>query len=276
MNAFKLKVIALAAMVIDHIGGAFPQYTPLEFRVIGRLTFPIFVYLLAEGFRHTRSPHKFLLRLLAFAIISEPFYDWALTRARNTSIDYGLWQVDFLNYTNIFFTLFLGGCAIVVFKWLNNVLRQRFLDDFTKWEPLVYGLHMQPPGHLLIAIIAALPTAGFMWVAWWMGADYTGYGVLFIFLMYVVKSPKWLMLAVFAVMNIWQHVGLFEFFARAWAGEISLPLAWYLMIPVTLLTVPMVALYNGKRGPGIKWLFYAAYPVHLGVIAAVVYFVGGS
>ena len=271
MNAFKLKVIALTAMIIDHIGGAFPHHTPFELRVIGRLTFPIFVYLLAEGFRHTRSPGKFLLRLFAFALISEPFYDWALTRARNTCIDYSPWQVDFLNYTNIFYTLFLGGCAIVVFKWLNRVLRLCFLDDDSE-SPLFDRLSLRP-GHLLIAFVAALPTAGYMWLAEQLGTDYGGYGALFIFLMYVIKSPKWLMLTVFAVMNVWQHIGLFETFALVYRYEwFTIPFGWYLMIPVTLLTVPLVAFYNKKRGPGLKWLFYAAYPVHLAALAGVVYF----
>ena len=271
MNAFKLKIIALAAMVIDHIGAAFPQYTPLEFRVIGRLTFPIFVYLLAEGFRHTRNPKKFLLRLLAFAVVSEPFYDWAVTRTRNTSIEYGLWQVDFFNYTNIFYTLFLGGCAIVVFRWLNRVLRQRLLNDSGEWAPLFDHMALQP-GQLLVTIAAALPTAGFMLLAWWLGSDYGAYGVLFVFLMYVIESPKGLMLAVFAFMSVWQHVGLLEVIVRAFRVGYILPFGWYLMIPVTLLTVPLVAFYNGERGPGLKWLFYWAYPVHLGVLVGVAFF----
>jgi len=271
MNAFKLKVIALAAMVIDHIGGAFPQYAPFEFRVIGRLTFPIFVYLLAEGFRHTRSPKKFLLRLFAFALIAEPFYDWALTRTRSTSIDYSLWQVDFLNYTNIFYTLFLGGCAIVVFRWVERMLWQRFFDDGTEWAPLFCDMSLRPEA-IVITMVAALPTAGFMWVAGWLGADYGGYGVLFIFLMYVIKSPKWLMLAVFGVMSIWQHNFLYSYFLDVYRGVIVLPFAVYLMIPVTLLTVPLVAFYNKQRGPRLKWLFYAAYPVHLAVLAGVAFY----
>jgi len=270
VNAFKLKIIALVAMVIDHIGAAFPDYTPLEFRVIGRLTFPIFVYLLAEGFRHTRSPKKFLLRLLVFAIISEPFYDWALTRTRPTYIYYSLWQVDFLNYTNIFYTLFLGGCAIAVFQWLSRVLRQRLFDDYTAWTPLFSHSSLRPE-QLLITMVAALPTAGFMLLAGWLGTDYTGYGVLFIFLMYVINTPKWLMLMVFAAMNVWQHNVLFEFFVSASRGETTLPLGFYLMIPVTLLTVPLIAFYNKKRGPSLKWLFYAAYPAHLAVLAGLAF-----
>jgi len=266
MTAFILKIIALAAMLVDHIGAAFPAHTPLMFRVIGRLTFPIFVFLLAEGFRHTRSPAKFLLRLLAFAIISEPFYDLALTRVRLGATDLGLWQVDFFNYTNIFYTLFLGGMAIAVFQWLNRQLRERFLDIDKKWKPLFSNASLQP-SCLVVAAIAALPTAGFMWLANYLGSDYGGYGVLFIFAMYAIKTPKWLMLAFFALMNVYQHESLFYYFR----GDYIIALEFYLMIPVTLLTVPLIAIYNGRRGPSMKWLFYVAYPAHLAALAGLVY-----
>ena len=43
MTAFNLKIIALSAMFIDHIGVAFPEAVPIWFRTIGRLAFPIFV-----------------------------------------------------------------------------------------------------------------------------------------------------------------------------------------------------------------------------------------
>ena len=266
MTAFVLKIIALTAMLIDHTGATFPDHTPLYFRVIGRLTFPIFVYLLAEGFRHTRSPGKFLLRLFAFALISQPFFDWSLNRSRHISAGYSPWRVDFLNNTNIFYTLFLGGLAIVAFQWIRMTLTQRLQVQSDDGSQSTAGL----PDWLLRLVIfalAALPTAGFMWIAEYLSADYGNYGVLFIFLMYVIKSPKWLMLMVFAVMNVLQHRALFPFFIEG----IRIPWEFYLMIPATLLTVPLIAMYNGKRGPSMKWLFYAAYPAHLAVLATLAF-----
>ena len=266
MTAFVLKMIALTAMIIDHIGAAFPGYAPFEFRIIGRLTFPIFVFLLAEGFRHTRSPMKFLLRLFAFAIISEPFFDWAITRTHLT-YGYNPWRVDFLNNTNIFYTLFLGGVAIVAFQWIARYLTQRFSGDSPE-EPVIphhYSTHL--PQRVAIYSFAALPTIGFMWIAEILGTDYGGYGVLFIFLMYVIKSPKWLVLMVLTVMNVFQHRGLWPFFI----GEIPIPIGFYLMIPATLLTVPLIAMYNQQRGPSLKWLFYIVYPAHLAVLAGLAF-----
>ena len=106
MTAFTLKIIALTAMFIDHIAVVFPDTVPLWFRAIGRLAFPIFAYLLAEGFRHTRSKEKLLMRLLAFAAISEIPYDLVMGNTINSATN-----------TNIFYTLFLGGVAI----WLDII-----------------------------------------------------------------------------------------------------------------------------------------------------------
>jgi len=273
MSAFVLKIIALVAMVIDHTGAAFPDSTPLEFRVIGRLTFPIFVYLLAEGFRYTRDSRKYLLRLFAFALISQPFYDWAVTRTSNTSIVYSPWQVDFFNYTNIFYTLFLGGMAIYLYQWLGREIAILLCGDPNKNPDTRFSNRKEPGAlpicldSLIIAVIAALPAIGLMWIADFLSTDYAAYGVLFIFIMYAVNTPKWLMLAVFTVMNVLQHRGLFAFFL----DSMPIPIQFYWMIPATLLTVPMIAIYNKKRGPSLKWLFYIAYPGHLAVLAGLAF-----
>ena len=109
MTAFTLKIIALFAMLIDHIAVAFPDTFPLWFRAVGRLAWPIFAYFLAEGFRHTKAREKFLMRLLAFAVISEIPYDLVMGNA-----------VNFAANTNIFYTLFLGGMAICLYERLKE------------------------------------------------------------------------------------------------------------------------------------------------------------
>ena len=70
MNNFQLKIIAIILMTIDHIGFIlFPDIIIL--RVIGRLSFPIFVFLIIEGFKNTSNYNSFLKRLISFAVIIE-------------------------------------------------------------------------------------------------------------------------------------------------------------------------------------------------------------
>lgn len=65
-----LKVIAIIAMVIDHIGFMFfPEH--IEFRILGRIAFPIFAFQLAKGYLHTSNKNQYLSRLWVFALLSQ-------------------------------------------------------------------------------------------------------------------------------------------------------------------------------------------------------------
>lgn len=77
LTATQIKVIAIIAMTIDHIGYMLiPAGTTTYYilRHIGKLTAPLMCFFLAEGFRHTHDKRKYLLRMLMFAIISQPAY----------------------------------------------------------------------------------------------------------------------------------------------------------------------------------------------------------
>ena len=95
-----IKLLAILFMIIDHIGAVFfPDV--IIYRIIGRISFPLFAYQLTIGFKHTSNVNKYLLRLWIFALISQvPF-----TLLFDTT------------NLNIFFTLFL---ALFLLKMIDK------------------------------------------------------------------------------------------------------------------------------------------------------------
>ena len=106
LSGSALKIIAVLSMVADHCAYFLlepdaPLYNVL--RCFGRIAFPVFAFLIAEGFAHTRNRTRYFLSLLGFAIISE--VPWYLLNG-----------IDGTH--NVMFTLFLGVAALAVFDRL--------------------------------------------------------------------------------------------------------------------------------------------------------------
>ena len=104
MSSFVLKLIAVITMLIDHLGYIiFDKFSFMNY--IGRLSFPIFAFLITEGYIHTSNLKKYFFRLLIFAILSQIPYTLLFN---NT-------------YTlNILFTLSLGLLALTLYDKLKN------------------------------------------------------------------------------------------------------------------------------------------------------------
>ncbi len=161
LNSFQLKWIAIITMLIDHMGAVlFPVH--LIFRYIGRISFPIFCFLLVEGFFHTRDIRKYFIRLSAFALLSEVPYDLAF---RGNVLDF--------EHQNVFFTLAIG---IAMMYYLEKVSNQAVLR-------IVY---------LLIA----------MWISTILAADYSYKGILLIATYYFCRNQWKEKIAIGALWNL--------------------------------------------------------------------------
>ena len=107
MSSFVLKIIAVISMLIDHSGYLiFNGFSFMNY--IGRLAFPIFAFLITEGYIHTSNLKKYFCRLLLFAVISQIPYMLFIGTITN---DFSL---------NILFTLALGLLAITVYNKFKN------------------------------------------------------------------------------------------------------------------------------------------------------------
>lgn len=119
-----LKVIAMISMVIDHVALYLMEDDTILYetmRCIGRIAFPVFAFLIAEGFIHTRSRYRYFFTLLGFAVISEiPWY--LLNGADGTH--------------NVMFTLALGVATLMV---LENLLQRSLVLGFL-WTLGMAGL----------------------------------------------------------------------------------------------------------------------------------------
>ncbi len=163
MTGSTVKIIALISMFIDHVGAAVLGKMALSpfmldvyrmSRYIGRMAFPLFCFLLVEGFLHTRDVKKYLLRLGIFAIVSEVPFDLAIS---GRVLEFG--------HQNVFFTLYLGLLAIYI---LDEVRKRRLHRAWYLFLPVT----------LLVADI--------------LDTDYSSAGVLVILTMYLLKDRKWL------------------------------------------------------------------------------------
>ncbi len=238
-----LKWIAIVSMFIDHTAAVLVTYSPsLAFgldlyevmRLVGRMAFPIFAYGIAQGCVHTHSARDYLLRLFAFAVISEVPYQLALNQPIPPHFD----------TTNVFFTLFAGAACCEIVKFCKSKHRG--------WA-------------------AVFPVTAIVLLCEMRGTDYGGFGVLFVLLPYLFFENKAARLIALGSVTAFFYIVVANFsgFSSAlwWVGN---PAQFWYMVRQTvfaLLGVGLVALYNGQAGSRKgKWFFYIFYPAHLTVL----------
>ena len=213
ISGYWLKMIAVITMLIDHSAATIlerilvqmPSWAPatvdnweqwyrldLLLRGIGRMAFPIYCFLLVEGFHYTHSRRKYAARLFVFALISEVPFDMAL----NQSV------LEF-SYNNVFFTLFLGLLVIMAADWVM----ERFSSDNLTSEI----------GRITLLVVIGM--VGCALASYVISCDYGASGVIAIYIMYLLRSKRELGFALAVV-----SLGVFS-------GELEL-MALLMLIPL--------------------------------------------
>ena len=265
-----LKMIAIVTMVIDHIGAAVLArllmvnglgeldqtnadaimqwlsangalyWTYTIMRMIGRVAFPIFCFLLVEGFLHTHDVKKYAMRLGLFALISEIPFDLMYG---------GTWFYPV--HQNVIWTFVLGLLGIHI---METVRKKK-----------------KTPVFVLTAILVTI--AGGLLGTLTM-VDYYGIGVLTVFIFYFFRGRKWWCLLGQIVALYWVNVELLGglmYPVRLFGMEFEL-----CQQGLALLALVPIWLYRGRQGYHSKpfqYFCYAFYPVHMLILVLILGFV---
>lgn len=226
LNGFQLKIIAIVLMFIDHAGALFFPNIML-IRIIGRLSFPLFAFSITQGYLHTRSVKKYLLRLGTCAILFQ-IPDWfstiyaKLTNNQFFGVHYVL---------NIFATLFFGLAAVTLFDKLKSK-----------------GLLWSWLGAVAMAVLAEVT-----------GADYGAYGVFYILMFYLAGTDTKRIFIGITVLHA--AYGAYEaIFSLIQTSSAAFPHAIQLF---SMFSAFLVSMYNNEQGRKMKFFFYAFYPGHM-------------
>lgn len=265
MNTYRLKLLAISLMLTDHMGALLisPQkhyWLYFALRGIGRLAFPIFVFLIVEGFFHTRNVRKYLQRLVVFALVSEIPFDLAFYKYHfgvNAITDIKGMFISESNFAsmlnrlgehqNVFFTLFLGLALITLMDMVEKKYNKNDMISIS-----------------ISNILDGLLTIAFCIMAYFLKTDYNVAGILLIVAFYLFRGSK--VLLTIALLVIYGTLECkFDNFAQT--GN------WFAIINIlAVLSIIPIAFYNGEKGKNIKYFFYIFYPAHLFCLFLIVSF----
>jgi len=252
LNSNSLKIIAIITMIIDHIGYYFQPYMNnivyITLRTIGRISMPLFAYLLVQGFFYTKDLKKYIIRLFVFALITQLaifgvsiFDDDAQKLSVNTQLNI------LFSYTLSIIVLWLLHEKKIIMKY--DVNKNMFVKIF-----MILGI---------IGIYIFIPF------------DYEIYLPLLVVMLYFIEklkitiymqrqnyniNIKGMIASSISEDKIKKGYILLIFIAMLIIITRSMnPMYWYM-----LLSIIPIYLYNGERGKRnkkIKYMFYSVFPL---------------
>lgn len=235
LNSNVLKLIALVTMTIDHVGVImFPQYEIL--RIIGRIAFPIFAYMISEGCYYTRHKKRYLGELLIIGGLCQVVY----------------YLVDKSMNMCILITFALSVMIIFAIQWAKKRSDEAEEKESGGFQA-AYLTWLLPAALVAGAYIISVSVPGLVGEKYF-SVDYGFVGIMIPVLLFLAQK-KWLKLPVLAGSLI------------ILAAVTYNPVQWWALLAL----IPLV-FYNGKRGRlRIGQIFYIYYPLHLGVLWGIKY-----
>ena len=278
MNVFAIKILAMLSMVIDHLGlslyreGLISSGIFSAMRSVGRISFPLFCFLIVNGYEHSSDRKKYLARLIGFAALSQMPYRLVFERANYAASAFGA----------VKFTA--PGIVLIVLAVVIAIIWYRFVKaDITALLPalaLIVGFSTLRAGDytllggkmnvfytlaLSLAIMGMLDAAlndkkrdatfparaaatVLALIILWDKTEYGINGIVLIVMLWFFHTNRIQQIAVIVLWSIVQYLV---------SGQ---GLAYFLCASASVLPIYF---YNGRRGKALKTTFYLVYPLHL-------------
>lgn len=236
-TSFQLHIFAMVFMFIDHLSILFPDIIFL--RIIGRLSFPIFAFMLVEGFFHTKNLKAYIGRLGLFMLLSELPFDLEHFSVKEISDN----PFRLLEYQSIMCVFFISMIFIYILQKIKP-----FLDKLGFIGVSVFAL-------LLGAILGEV-----------LHLDYTYIGIPTVLTFFFTKGEN-------ILTKIFQGI-LLLVLSLCLLGCIKVPIGPILINIQVFSLGALFFIYNykGKQGYHKKWFkyfCYAFYPMHLLILTLI-------
>jgi len=245
-------------MVIDHVGLIFFPHI-LLLRIVGRLAFPLFAWLIANGAYYSKNTKIYLARLFLFAVVAQiPFI------LINRLIDPAFWEL------NVLFTLFLGLAAIVLMRRSKNnftsvlivilsaVLAEILNTDYGALGVLaivVFYVSFKDIKKMIILQICLFTLLSLI-------------PIVVVIALTRVANPVASTLSVTVCPSTWISV--------CFKLSVAIPpnfVILNLIEPLGLFSLILIAFYGNQEGWKMKYIFYWFYPMHLVILYIIKLFV---
>ena len=230
-----LHILAMFFMLCDHLWGTIvPGNDWLT--CIGRIAFPIFAFMLVEGYFHTKNLKKYVLRLLLFAVLSEIPFNLAM----GSSVFYPVHQ-------NVLWS-FLISIGLIH-------CNEKAKHSGKIWMRILTGCMT-----VLLGYVIGLVTM----------VDYYHAGILTVLVFYFFRQKKWWSYAAQLLCLWYINVELLGGFGYElhFGGE-----TFFLQRQaIALLALIPIWLYRGKQGyhsKALQYTYYAFYPLHLLILGII-------
>ncbi|WP_035790414.1 TraX family protein [Clostridium beijerinckii] len=246
LDGFSLKIIALILMTMDHMHEFLASNgIPIWFNWLGRLSAPLFFFTMAEGFFYTRNRKTYVKRLYLFSIImsSGKFISWKISVG-----DPSYFPVS----NNIFETFFLIALNILLIEYLRDENKDLYRKICIIFLAIMFEIILPISTYSIFSkniagiIILFLPCPLFCEGS----VSFIVLGILFFYL----RNDRKKMMIIYMIFS----VSFFPFASFSLKNIFHSYNQW-----IMIFAIPIMMLYNGKKGHGLKYLFYIYYPVHI-------------